>query len=159
MEPTNFDTVIVSAMLRPHRSLGRRGMAILIAAIAGLSLSIGTFVWWIGAWPVIGFVGIDVAAIALAFHFNARAARAFEEVKVSRAAIILRKVTASGRAHELRFNPEWVRLEVEELEDEGVVRVALRMRDQRIPVGAFLNPRDRETFARAFGAALATARA
>ena len=159
MEPANFDDVIFSATLRPHRSLGRRGMAILIAAIAGLSLSIGTFVWWIGAWPVIGFVGLDVAAIALPFHLNARAARAFEEVEVSRAAIVVRKVTASGRAQELRFNPQWVRLDVEELEDEGVVRVALRLRDRRVPVGAFLNPRDRETFARALNAALATARA
>jgi uncharacterized membrane protein len=159
MEPANFDDVIFSATLRPHRSLGRRGMTLLIAAIAGLSFTIGAYVWWIGAWPVIGFVGLDVAAIALAFHFNARAARAFEEVEVSRAAIIVRKVTASGRAQELRFNPQWVRLDVEALEDEGVVRIALRLRERRVPVGAFLNPRDRETFARALSAALAAARA
>ena len=159
MEPTNFDDAIFSATLRPHRSLGRRGMALLITAIGGLSLSIGTYVWWIGAWPVVGFVGLDVAAVALAFHLNARAARAFEEVEVTRAAIIVRKVTASGRSQELRFNPQWARLDVEKLEDEGVVRVTLRMRDRRVPVGAFLNPRDRETFARALSAALATARA
>ena len=159
MEPTKFDDVIFSATLRPYRSLGPRGMAILIAAIGGLSLSIGTYVWWIGAWPVIGFVGLDVLAIALAFKLNACAARAFEEVEVSRAAIIVRKVTAGGRSQELRFNPQWVRLELEEAEDEGVIRITLRMRDQRVPVGAFLNPRDRETFARAFDAALATARA
>jgi uncharacterized membrane protein len=159
MEPANFDDVIFSATLRPHRSLGRRGMTLLIAAIAGLSFTIGAYVWWIGAWPVIGFVGLDVAAIALAFHFNARAARAFEEVEVRRAAIIVRKFTASGRAQELRFNPQWVRLDVDALEDEGVVRIALRLRERRVPVGAFLNPRDRETFARALSAALAAARA
>lgn len=159
MEPANFDDVILSATLRPHRSLGRRGIALLIAAIAGLSFTIGTYVWLIGAWPVVGFVGLDVAAIALAFKCNARAARAFEEVEVSRAAITVRKVAASGRSQELRFNPQWVALDVERLEDEGVTRVTLRMRDRRVPVGAFLNPRDRETFARALGAALATARA
>ncbi len=60
---------------------------------------------------------------------------------------------------EFRFNPQWVRLEVVELEDEGVVRVAIRARDRRVPVGSFLNPEDRQSFARAFGAALATARA
>jgi uncharacterized membrane protein len=159
MEPTKFDDVIFSATLRPYRSLGPRGLAILIAAIGGLSFSIGAYVWFIGAWPVIGFVGLDVLAIAVAFRLNARTARAFEEVEVSRAAIIVRKVTATGRSQELRFNPQWVRLDVEEAEDEGVVRIALRMRNQRVPVGSFLNPRDKETFARAFGAALATARA
>ena len=49
-------------------------------------------------------------------------------------------------------------LEVEDIEDEGVARILVRMRDQRIAVGAFLNPEDRRTFARAFGAALAAAR-
>jgi uncharacterized membrane protein len=32
-------------------------------------------------------------------------------------------------------------------------------RDQRVPIGAFLNPDDRESFAKAFGQALATAKA
>lgn len=159
MTSANFDNVIFSATLRPHRSLGRRGMTLLITAIAGLSFTIGTFVWWLGAWPVIGFVGLDVAAVALAFHLNARSARAFEEVEVSRTAIIVRKVSAGGRSQELRFNPQWVKLDIEAREDEGVVRITLRMRDQRVAVGAFLNPRDRETFAHALGVALSSARA
>lgn len=70
----------------------------------------------------------------------------------------MRKVTASGRSQEFRFNPQWVKLEVQTLSGEGVVRVALRARDKRLPVGAFLNPEDRKSFAHALGAALATAR-
>jgi uncharacterized membrane protein len=158
MQQPKFDDVIFSATLRPHRSLGPRGMTILLGAVAAFSFSIGGYVWWIGAWPVIGFVGLDVTAIALAFRLNSRAARAFEEVEVSRAAIVVRRVSAGGRSQELRFNPQWVRLEVEEAEDEGVVRIAIRIRQGRVPVGAFLNPRDKKTFARAFDAALATAR-
>ena len=159
MEPTNSDDVIFSATLRPHRSLGPRGIAILIGAIAGLWFAIGPYFWWLGAWPVIGLSGSTSWRSRLAFRFNYRSARAFEEVEVSRTAIVVRKVTAGGRAQELRFNPQWARLEVEEREDEGVVRITLRMRDERVAVGAFLNPRDRETFAHAFGVALATARA
>ena len=159
MLPANVDDVIFSATLTPHRSLGRRGMMLIVGAVAGLSCSIGSFVWWLGAWPVIGFMGMDVAAIALAFHFNARAARAVEEVTVSRTQILIRKVAANGRSHEVRFNPLWVKLEVEKDEDEGVMRIALRVRDRHLRIGAFLNPEDRTSFARALGAALATARA
>ncbi len=155
----NFDDAIFSATLRPHRSLGRRGLVLLIGGIAGLSFMTSVYFWWLGAWPVVGFLGLDVLAVALAFKLNERAARAFEEVEVSRVAIVIRKVMVSGRAQEIRFNPQWVRLEVEEVEDEGVVRIALRARDRRVPVGSFLNPEDRKSFARAFGAALATARA
>jgi uncharacterized membrane protein len=107
---------------------------------------------------VFGFFGLDFFAVWLAFKLNYRAARAFEEVSVSRAAVVIRKVSASGRAQELRFNPQWVRLEVETIEDEGVARITLRTRGERVPVGRFLNPDDRTTFARAFGAALAEAR-
>jgi len=47
---------------------------------------------------------------------------------------------------------------VERSKDEGVTRVAISARDRPFPVGAFLNPEDRESFAGAFGAALAEAR-
>ena len=90
---------------------------------------------------MLGFGGLDLLAIYVAFKLNYRSARAFEEVEVSRAAIVVRKVMANGRAQEFRFNPQWVRLEVEEIDDEGVVRIALRARDERLPVGAFLESR------------------
>jgi uncharacterized membrane protein len=159
MTPGNFDDTIFSATLRPYRSLGRAGFLLLISALTAIWLGFGLFLWEHGAWPVIGFGGLDILAIYLAFKVNYRAARAYEEVAVSRTEIVVRKVMANGRAQEFRFNPQWVRLEVEEVEDEGVVRVALRARDRVLPVGAFLNPDDRKSFARAFGAALAEARA
>ncbi len=158
MATDNFDDVIFSATLVPHRSLGRRGFSILMGGIAGLWFLLGLLFWSLGAWPIVGFGGVDILAIYLAFKLNYRSARRYEDVAVSRNEVVVRKVTASGRAQELRFNPQWVRLEVEEVEDEGVVRVTLRARDRRVPVGAFLNPEDRRSFARAFGAALATAR-
>lgn len=158
MPEMNFDDIIFSATLRPHRSLGRAGFLVLISAITAIWLGFGLFLWEQGAWPVVGLGGLDILAIFIAFKLNYRAARAFEEVEVSRNEIVVRKVMASGRAQEFRFNPQWAKLEVQELPDEGVVRVALRARDKRIPVGNFLNPEDRKSFARALGEALATAR-
>jgi uncharacterized membrane protein len=158
MRPGNFDDVIFSATLTPHRSLGRRGFLALMAVIGGAFFATGIFFWTLGAWPVLGFVGIDILAIWLAFRLNYRAARAYEEIAVSRAEIVIRKVGPGGLANELRFNPTWVRLEIEEDDDDRVTRIALRVSDKRVPVGAFLNPDDRKSFARAFGAALAEAR-
>jgi uncharacterized membrane protein len=158
MPPGNFDDVIFSATLTPHRSLGRRGFLVLMAGIAALWFATGLYYWSLGAWPVVGFVGLDLLAVWLAFKLNYRAARAYEVVEVTRSALVIRKVSAGGRAQELRFNPAWARLDVERAEGEGVVRIAVRSRGKRVPVGAFLNPDDRESFARAFGAALAEAR-
>ena len=156
--PGNFDDVIFSATLTPHRSLSRRGFLVLMSVIAVAWLSIGAYLWSLGAWPVIGFGGLDILAIWLAFTLNYRAARSAEEVEVTRGALVIRRIRPSGRVQEVRFNPQWVRLEVEHVEDEGVTRIFVRMRDRRMPVGTFLNPADRESFAHAFGAALAEAR-
>jgi uncharacterized membrane protein len=158
MDPTSFDDPIFSATLTPHRSLDRRGFTLLMGGILAFWFAGSAYFWSLGAWPVIAFGGLDVLAIYLAFRLSYRGAQAREEVEVGRTEIMVRKIASNGRTQEFRFNPQWVRLEVERLEDEGVVRVALRARDSRVPVGAFLNPQDRESFARAFGAALATAR-
>ena len=77
----------------------------------------------------VGFGGLDILAIYIAFKLNYRAARAARRSPVSRAEIIVRKVTATGRMQEFRFNPQWARLEMLETQDEGVVRVAIRARD------------------------------
>lgn len=158
MSSGNFDDLIFSATLTPHRSLGRRGFLVLIVSIAGLWFVTGAYFWSLGAWPVLGFIGIDLLAIWLAFRLNYRAARAYEEIEVSRAALVIRKVSAGGRAQEMRFNPQWARLDVQAADDEGVVRILVRARDQKVAVGTFLNPEDRKSFALAFGAALAEAR-
>ena len=58
------------ATLTPHRSLTRQGFVILMSAIAGLSFGIGLFFYIIGAWPVVGFMGLDVVLIWWAFSKN-----------------------------------------------------------------------------------------
>lgn len=155
---TGNGDIIFSATLTPHRSLSRRGFAFILMGIALLWFLTGVFFYMLGAWPVLGFFGADLLLLWLAFHLNFRSARAYEEVVLTEDALVIRKVGPSGRSREIRFNPYWVRLNVERIEDEGVTRIEVRMRDQTVQVGGFLNPEDRESFAGAFGAALATAR-
>ena len=105
-----------------------------------------------------GLIALIVLAIFVAFQLNYRAGRAVEEVAVSRTALVVRKIAPGGAVTEKRFNPRWARLEVERDADEGVTRLAVRVRDERVRIGAFLNPADRTSFAQAFGDALVEAR-
>lgn len=150
---------IFSATLTPYRSLPPAGFLALMAAVGAAWFGTGIAFYLAGAWPVLGFFGLDFLLLWLAFRLNYRAGRAQEEVWLSREALVIRKVSPGGRASEVRFNPSWVRLEITELEDEGVVRIEVCSRAARVPVGTFLNPGDRTSFARAFSAALAEARA
>ncbi|MAA99021.1 MAG: hypothetical protein CMN87_00375 [Stappia sp.] len=156
---TDPDAPFFQALLTPYRSLGPGGFRVLMLIIAGTCLVNGLMFLSMGAWPVFAFLGIDVLVVWLAFRWNYMAARAFEEVIVSRTQVLVRQVSAQGRERHYSFNPFWTRLHLAEEEDEGVVRITLSARGQSVVVGAFLNPADRTSFAGAFGKALATARA
>ena len=149
---------VFSATLTPHRSLGPEGFGVLMAIVGGTCFVASLVFWSLGAWPVVGFLGLDVAIIWLAFRLNYRAARVFEEITVSPTALIIRKIMPGGRVREISINPYWARLEVADRGEDGVSAITVRARGQAVPVGAFLNPDDRKSFARAFGAALAEAR-
>ena len=148
-----------SAVLTPHRSLSPGGFVVLMLVICAASFVAGTAFVMIGAWPVLGFFGLDVVLVFLAFRLNYRAARAFEEVQVSTHAVVVRRASASGKVREFSFNPYWARLIVERIKGEGVKRIALRSHGVSLAIGEFLNPADRTSFAEAFAAALRTARA
>ena len=78
---------------------------------------------------------------------------------MSRNDLIIRKVGPGKRFQEFRFNPFWVRLSIERVEDEGVVKITLTSRGESVDLGNFLNPDDRTSFAGAMANALAVAKA
>ena len=149
-EPTLY-----SATLAPYRSLGRLGFIVLMAVLAGASFAAGIAFLLIGAWPVFGFLGLDVLLVYLAFRANYRAARAFEEIRVTPNQLLVRQVSARGQAREERFNPRWVRLETSRDELSGVTRVALVSKGVPLVIGSFLPPLHKEELSNALAGALA----
>jgi uncharacterized membrane protein len=152
------DEPFFSALLTPHRSLGRTGFAVLMGVLTVGWLATGAIFVSQGAWPVFGFFGLDVLLVYVAFRLNYRAARAREEVSVSRTALDIRKVAPSGKTEAHRFNPFWSRFSVARHDEIGITRMAVEAQGKIVPIGGFLNPSDRESFAAAFSRALATAK-
>jgi uncharacterized membrane protein len=111
-----------------------------------------------GAWPVFGFLGLDVLLIYWAFRLNYRAARVYEEVIVTPSELKVRKVTARGRIAEWTFNPLWVSLDRQEHAEYGIERLFLVSRGRRLPVAGFLGPDEKADFASALAAALGEAK-
>lgn len=153
------DTTVFATVLRPYRSLSSRGFGILMCAIAACTFAIGLSFWLLGAWPVVGFCGLDLLLIQLAFHLNYRSARAAEEINLTRARLSVRKISASGVAVETDFNPYWAQLEVDRHPEFGVTGVRIASHGKRLDIARFLGPRERESFAESLGAALARVRA
>ncbi|MGB3389529.1 MAG: DUF2244 domain-containing protein [Pseudaminobacter sp.] len=152
------DQPIFRALLTPHRSLGRTGFFVLMAALSTSWLATGAFFLSSGAWPVFGFFGLDVLAVYIAFRLNYRAARACEEVSVSRTSLDIRKIAPSGRTEAHHFNPFRARFAVKRHDEIGITNMAVEAPGRSVSIGSFLNPDDRESFAKAFSRALATAK-
>jgi uncharacterized membrane protein len=150
---------IYAAVLTPHRSLGRRGFMAVMAVLSAMSLMVGLIFWSIGAWPIPGFLGLDVLLVYAAFRLSYRQARAAEEILLSRSALTVRRIAADGTTAEMGLNPYWARLEVDRHPEFGILRMAIAWQGHRLAIGRFLGAREREKFAREFSAALAEARA
>ncbi len=67
-----FEPPPFHAVLRPNRSLGRTGFALVMALLAGASVLVGTMFLLMDAWPVFGFFGLDVVLVYLAFRMSYR---------------------------------------------------------------------------------------
>jgi uncharacterized membrane protein len=152
-EPTLF-----SAIITPHRSLSGKGFLLVMAVVAGMSFAGGMFFFLMGAWPVVGFLGLDVLLVYWAFRANYRAAAAFEEITVTPSALRLRRVSHRGEVAEWTLNPVWTQLHRETHADFGLLKLFLVSRGRRLSVAGFLSPKEKESFAIALSAALGEAR-
>ena len=144
-----------SAVLQPYRSLGPDGFVVVMGLIAAISFVAGVAFLIMGAWPVLGFFGLDVLLIYWAFKANYRAAQVRETVDVSDSAVVVRHYDVRGAMREWSFQPYWLRIEMEE-DDETCGPLYLKSHGRRLSVGAFLPAEERRDFARALRAAIAT---
>src|SRR5262245_3117255 len=104
-EPTLF-----SAIITPHRSLNSTGFLVVMLLVSGFSFMAGMVFFLLGAWPVVGFLGLDVLLVYWAFRASYRSAAAFEEVIVTPSELLVRRVSHRGRVAEWKLNPCWTQL-------------------------------------------------
>jgi uncharacterized membrane protein len=146
------------AVLVPHRSLSARGFVIFMTVVGLVSLAAGMVFVALGAWPVLGFFGLDVLLIYGAFKLNYRAARATETVDVTRDDLTITRHAASGRLRsQIRLSSTWARVREHEAPD-GSVALTIGSHGRFYPLARDLGSDERRSFARALRVALALVR-
>lgn len=140
--------LLMDAVLRPHRSWSVKAFKYLLIAVIAVNVAIAVFFSVQGAFPVVGFLGLDVLALWLAFRWNYRAARAAEYVRVSPGRVHVAAIDQNGVATHWVLNPVWARVA---RDGRGVL---IRDGEGQMRVGAFLSPKECESFARSLSLAL-----
>jgi len=145
--------LVFERVLSPHRSLPPRGFHLLMLALCLISLAVGIGFVAIGAWPVIGFFGLDVALVYLAFRLNYRAARRSETIRLAGDAFTVERVNVRGERRAWRFQPFWLQVILEERSGERN-RLLVASHGRSLAIGDFLTSRVRRELAAAIREAL-----
>ena len=157
-DPDQAEPKLFSALLTPHRSLGRTGFLVLMGFLGTVSFAAGLMFWLMGAWPVFGFFGLDVLIVYWAFKVNFRHAKATEEITITHSELRVRRVSHRGHVVEWVLNPLWVQLDQRTHQEFGIERLYLVSRGRRVSVASFLGPDEKASFAKALMAALQAAK-
>jgi uncharacterized membrane protein len=149
---------LFAATLTPHRSLTPNGMRVVIGLVAAMALVPGLVFYVAGAWPVVGFMGLDVLAIWAAMTISMRGGKAYEVLTLWPGQLELKKVDPKGAEEILAFVPAGVRFLVDRDYNERVTALWLNDGARKVPLGAFLSTDEKLSLSKVFGTALRKAR-
>ncbi len=147
------DAVHFSTTLSPHRSLSPEGFKWLIRGVLAANVVVGLPMYLLGAWPVAGFMGIDVWLLWFFFQRSYLDARRRETLTLTDRELIVERRSPDGELEEHRLDAYWLRFEVSE------ERLVLISRGNRVVAGRFLSPEERGQLAEELKAAHARMRA
>ena len=139
-DPVPSSTVHFSTVLSPHRSLSPEGFRWLIRGAVAANVAIGIPIFFFGAWPVFGFMGLDVLLLYWLFRRSYLDARRSETLVMTDRELIVQRRAPDGEREEHRLDAYWLRIEAGE-------RLVLVSRGNRIVVGRFLSPAERAELA------------
>lgn len=151
VEPT---PVLFEAVCTPPRSLGRRGTLLVAGLVVAGSGAVGVVFLVLGAWPVLGFCGLEAALVLSLLAAYRRWSRRTREVLLLTAnRLVIRRSDVRGRPEEWTLDPYWARLSL--LERPGrVSSLVLRHRGRDLEIGRLLGEEQKRDLATALEAAL-----
>src|ERR1700688_3525031 len=91
-DPEAAQPELFSALVTPHRSLNSTGFLVVMAFVSVVSFAAGIAFLLMGAWPVVGFFGLDVLAIYCSFRISLRRAKASEEIRLTLSELSVRRI-------------------------------------------------------------------
>jgi len=151
------ETLFFEAVVKPHRSLSRRAMLMVIGGMLAGSLTVTSLMYFLGAWLVIGFNGADIVLAMVMLWLNMRAARARETITLSGSALAVHRTDVSGRRESFSLEPYWLNITL--AERAGTVpKLLLSTRGRHYEVARQLGEAQKRDLAAALARALARLR-
>ena len=150
-------TIYMDAVLEPNRSLSPKAFQLVMLVVAAASFGAGLVYLFAGAWPVVGFFGLDALVLWFLFRRSFRDQRQRTRVRVTAEHVRLHHTHPDGTEKEAELPTAFARVELDEpLAWNSWLRIEHGQR--AYVIGRFLTPKERKSLAEALRTALLRAR-
>jgi uncharacterized membrane protein len=150
-------TPLLDIVLRPAPPMSARALSIVLGIVIAMNAAFAIYFVSHGAWPMMPFMGADIALLAWAFRASTRAAKREEHVVLTPSLLNIARKSPGGAVSEVTLNPYWVRVDIADPPEHGS-QLTLWSHGKGVRVGSFLPPLERASFAERLKSALRTAR-
>ena len=132
----------------PHRSLSSKGFGILMGVLTGFLFLIGLGFFLAGAWPVIGFLGLELLVVWGAFKLNYRAARHRETIHTTTEELMVESQTPAGKRAQKSFPIGWLRVSLSPsgspvIKSRDQQKIILSSHGEQAEIGKYLHPAEK----------------
>tara|TARA_B100000900_G_scaffold338689_1_gene300947 strand:- start:11 stop:562 length:552 start_codon:yes stop_codon:yes gene_type:complete len=145
-EKSQAEVESIVITLWPYRSLSLRGFRILIAVLASLMSVIGLGFYLLGAWPVVGFLGLEIFIVWYAFKWNYRSGQLLETVAITAQQVNITRTDWRGRSKTICLNGVWIKAELDK-KGKKKCRLYLRQHANKLEIGEFMPPAEKLSLA------------
>ena len=102
--------------------------------VAFVFFSMGAYFWYLGAWPVFGFIGLDVLLLYYAFKINYKSVKFLKLLKLKN--FLVTRSFPSGKQQHWNLEPYWASVELTS-HRRNENSLILKSRDKVVFIGSF----------------------
>ena len=133
--------------LWPYRSLSPKGFKIFMMVLGALMVTMGLGFFLVGAWPVIGFMGAEIAVLYIVFKLNYRAARQREHLVATKETFRIERISVDGEKSVDELPTPWLQAKLvpnqkpdnEDLKSREQPKLIVSSHGKSTEIGAFLH--------------------
>ena len=155
MTPTE-NTIYFDATLTPNRSLSPRAFTVVMAIVVAMSFIAGLSFVSMGAFPVIGFFGLDALAIWFAFRWSFRNLKQETRVRITAEQIELLHERPGAEPRTANLPTAFTKVQLE-YPDRRPSVLKLTYGGTAWVIGRFLTPSERKSLKEAMERAICSA--
>jgi uncharacterized membrane protein len=131
---------------KPNGALSTISKKRVIILLTVIPCAIGIAFLFLGAWPILPFVGLEIAALGYAFYYVNQHEADYESISIEGDSLLIERcVGQTVSQHEI--SPYWVKVVQHELAN-GELHLYLQSQGKKIEVGRYLTRKQRELLAK-----------